>query len=68
VIAYARYVVSQGPKPDLRNTADFWRMVWEINAKAIVMVTGVTEGGVEKCARYWPAVLYDKQRRNGEQR
>lgn len=41
----------QGPKPDERNTADFWRMVWETKAKAIIMATGVTEGGVEKCAR-----------------
>jgi protein tyrosine phosphatase len=46
------YIISQGPKPDLRNTADFWRMVWETKVKAIVMVTGVTEGGVEKCARW----------------
>lgn len=42
----------------------FWRMIWETESRAIVMVTGLTEAGKEKCARYWPrskteVVAYD---------
>ena len=34
---------------------------------AILMVTGITERGVEKCARYWPMVLYNEQDQVGDQ-
>eukprot|EP00041_Stephanoeca_diplocostata_P035432 m.1248712 g.1248712 ORF g.1248712 m.1248712 type:complete len:323 (+) comp24698_c1_seq8:662-1630(+) len=61
------YVACQGPMPNIRGTADFWRMVWQIKSTAIIMVTGITEGGVEKCARYWPAELYNPTKKLGEQ-
>src|SRR6266496_267961 len=54
-----RYIATQGP---LENTVEhFWRMIWEniSNSKpdtvsTIIMLTRVTEGGVEKCTHYWP--------------
>ena len=43
------YIATQGPKAE--TVADFWRMVWENKVLAVVMVTGLMEKGVEKCAR-----------------
>ncbi len=40
------YIVTQGP---LRTTMDeFWTMVWEQNARIIVMMTKLIEGNMEK--------------------
>jgi receptor-type tyrosine-protein phosphatase R len=62
-----QYIASQGPMPNARSVADFWRMVWETDCRAILMVTGITEKGVEKCARYWPLVLYNAEDGVGDQ-
>ena len=37
------YAVVQGPLPTTRN--EFWRMVWEQNAQAIVMLTKCVDSG-----------------------
>ncbi|KAK2162069.1 hypothetical protein NP493_1546g00012 [Ridgeia piscesae] len=47
------YAVVQGPLSTTR--VDFWRMVWEHNAQAIVMLTKCEENGQAKCDHYWPA-------------
>ena len=44
--------LSQGPLPN--TTGDFWRMVAQTRAAAIVMLTGYVEGYSEKCAEYLP--------------
>ena len=46
------YIAAQGAKPE--TLADWWRMVWEQQTEAIVMTTGIVEGGRGKCAQYWP--------------
>ncbi|KAI8440643.1 hypothetical protein MSG28_001853, partial [Choristoneura fumiferana] len=43
------FIVTQGPLHSTRD--DFWRMVWESGARAIVMLTRCVE---KKCDRYWP--------------
>mmetsp|Transcript_30370 Transcript_30370/g.42639 ORF Transcript_30370/g.42639 Transcript_30370/m.42639 type:complete len:418 (+) Transcript_30370:155-1408(+) len=50
------YVATQGPlNNQLQNTLpSFWRMVWEIGASVIVMLTKEIENGKSKCDRYWP--------------
>ena len=45
-------VVFQGPIHD--TVSDFWSCVTEHEVGVIVMLTGLVEGDMVKCARYWP--------------
>lgn len=46
------YIATQGP---MKTTIEhFWRMVWQHGSTIVVMLTGLTEGGIQKCDRYWP--------------
>ncbi|XP_064608836.1 mucin-2-like [Liolophura sinensis] len=46
------YIATQAP---LKCTiVDFWRMMWEQQSRAIIMLTPLEEHGLSKCAEYWP--------------
>uniref|UniRef100_A0A8C9UZ72 protein-tyrosine-phosphatase n=1 Tax=Scleropages formosus TaxID=113540 RepID=A0A8C9UZ72_SCLFO len=44
-------IAAQGPLPDTR--ADFWQMIFQKKAKALVMLTDCMENGKEFCSPYW---------------
>uniref|UniRef100_K1QFL4 protein-tyrosine-phosphatase n=1 Tax=Magallana gigas TaxID=29159 RepID=K1QFL4_MAGGI len=46
------YQIIDGPKNS--TIADFWRMVWQENARIIVCLTNISEAKTKKCAKYWP--------------
>ena len=46
------FILTQGP---MNNTCrDFWKMVYERNCGAIVMLSAIVENEEEVCYRYWP--------------
>ncbi|XP_056384175.1 receptor-type tyrosine-protein phosphatase beta-like [Hyla sarda] len=46
------FIAAQGPLPNTVN--DFWRIMWEKDVQAIVMLTRCVELGKIKCEEYWP--------------
>ncbi|HEX2579506.1 MAG TPA: protein-tyrosine phosphatase family protein [Rhabdochlamydiaceae bacterium] len=53
LLLQGRAIGCQGPLTN--EHADFWRMVWESNTTAIVMLTDLVEKRVHKCSWYLPA-------------
>ncbi|MCJ1403247.1 hypothetical protein MMC11_006470 [Xylographa trunciseda] len=49
--SYRHYIATQAPVP--ATFEDFWRVVWEQDARVIVMLTAETEGGQRKSHPYW---------------
>ncbi|CAI8013798.1 Receptor-type tyrosine-protein phosphatase delta [Geodia barretti] len=46
------FIATQGPLPE--TVPDFWRLVWEQNARTVVMLTNAQERLKTKCEVYWP--------------
>ncbi|XP_074850552.1 receptor-type tyrosine-protein phosphatase kappa-like [Carettochelys insculpta] len=46
------FIAAQGPLPG--TVVDFWQMIWQEKASAIVMLTGLVEQSKPKCEQYWP--------------
>lgn len=40
--------------PTDKTVVDFWRLVWQVRAPTIVMITNLIEGTRVKCSQYWP--------------
>uniref|UniRef100_A0A336K031 CSON011467 protein n=2 Tax=Culicoides sonorensis TaxID=179676 RepID=A0A336K031_CULSO len=47
------YIVSQGPTEE--TVVDFWRMIWQEQISAIVMLTKTFDFTKVMCMQYWPA-------------
>ena len=47
------FINVSGPLPE--TIGHFWTMIWQQQVSAIVMLCRLTESGICKCARYWPA-------------
>ncbi|KAH9492844.1 hypothetical protein Btru_023851 [Bulinus truncatus] len=47
------YIAAMSPFND-DTVLDFWRMIYQRKIETIVMMTNVLEGGIVKCAEYWP--------------
>ncbi|KAJ2782012.1 tyrosine protein phosphatase 1 [Coemansia javaensis] len=54
-VGRARYIATQGPLP--HTVGDFWRMVWEQRAPAVVMLARTHEARRKKCEAYWPPAV-----------
>lgn len=59
--APSAYIATQGPLP--HTVHDFWAMVWQERAPAIVMITNLVEDAKVKCEQYLPEA---EPRRFGE--
>uniref|UniRef100_A0A914DWB7 Uncharacterized protein n=1 Tax=Acrobeloides nanus TaxID=290746 RepID=A0A914DWB7_9BILA len=55
-----RYICTQGP---INHTVDdFWSMILQEKVGAIVMLCGIVEDGMKKCAEYWPQEVGGKKK------
>ncbi|KAJ8300759.1 hypothetical protein KUTeg_022278 [Tegillarca granosa] len=47
------YIAAQSPFDD-ESVLDFWRMLYQLDIKVVVMITNIIEDDIVKCTQYWP--------------
>ncbi|THZ81861.1 hypothetical protein D6C84_06208 [Aureobasidium pullulans] len=58
--SHKRYIATQGPIP--ATFTDFWNVIWQQDARVIVMLTAEKEGGQVKAHNYWSDKQYGPMR------
>lgn len=57
------FVIAQTPLPS--TVGNFWKLLYDRKVAGVVQLTGLSEGGREVCAQYWPSQLQEEVNHGG---